>query len=46
MERILPMNKKHDALRYNITGFIGNIAFDKELTQTIMSEGTHIGSDT
>ena len=36
------MSKKHDALRYNITGFIGNIVFDKDLTQKIMSEGTYV----
>ena len=46
IEKILPMSKKHDALRYNITGFVGNIVFDREMTETIMSEGKHIGLQT
>lgn len=39
------MSKKHDALRYQISGFVGNIVFDKKMTETIMSEGTYIFSD-
>ena len=39
IQKILPMSEKHDAFRYNITGFIGNLVLDKDMTRKIMSAG-------
>ena len=44
IEKILPMSEKHDAFRYNITGFIGNIVLDEDMTREIMSAGNYIQS--